>query len=107
MVKIRKTPEFDEWLSALQVKERAQVEARLYRIESAAHFGDCKPLAGTDNSILELRWKNGWRVYFYREERFAIRLLLGGKKNDQKEDIKKAKVLFGRYANYKEQKKTS
>lgn len=28
--------------------------------------------------------------------------LLGGKKNDQKEDIKKAKALFRRYANNKE-----
>ena len=102
MIKIRKTPEFDEWLSELQVKEQAQVEARLYRIESAGHFGDCKALEGTDNAVLELRWKNGWRVYFYREGRFIIRMLLGGKKNDQKEDIKKAKVLLRRYANYQE-----
>ena len=102
MIKIRKTPEFEEWLASLRIKEQLQVNARLYRIESAGHFGDCKPLAGTGNTIAELRWKNGWRVYFYRESRLSIRLLLGGKKNDQKEDIKKANVLFRKYADYKE-----
>src|SRR5438132_1664381 len=99
MLKIRKGPEFEEWLMSLRLKERAQVEARLNRIEEYGHFGDWKSLEGTDNTILELRWKNGWRIYFYRESVASIRLLLGGKKNDQKEDIKKAKILFRRYAN--------
>ena len=107
MIRIRKTPEFDEWLLALRIKERAQIEARLSRIELAAHFGDCKPLAGVHNAICELRWKNGWRIYFHKEGRSVIRLLLGGKKNDQKEDIKKANVLSGRYANCKEEKECS
>ncbi len=102
MVKIRKTPEFDDWLSNLTIKEQAQVEARLYRIEAFAHFGDCKPLQGTDIAISELRWKNGRRVYFYRDGTSSIRILLGGKKNDQKEDIKKASVLLRKYACYKE-----
>ncbi len=102
MVKIKKTPEFDDWLSHLRIKEQAQVEARLYRIEAFGHFGDCKPLAGTDNAISELRWNNGWRVYFCRQARNAILLLLGGNKNGQKEDIKKAKVLLGKYAYLKE-----
>lgn len=102
MIKIRKTHEFDDWLSNLTIKEQAQIEARLYRIESFAHFGDCKPLQGTDGSISELRWKNGRRVYFYRDGTNSIRILLGGKKNDQKEDIKKANVLLRKYAHCKE-----
>lgn len=73
MIKIQKTPEFDAWLSHLKVKEQAQVEARLYRIEAFDHFGDCKSLEGTNNAILEFRWKNGWRIYFYREGRNAMR----------------------------------
>lgn len=72
MIKIRKAPEFEEWLSGLRIKEQAQIEARLYRIEVHSHLGDWKPLEGTDNRILELRWKNGWRVYFYREGATAI-----------------------------------
>ncbi len=102
MIKIQKTTEFDAWLSRLTVKEQAQIQARLYRIEAFEHFGDCKSVEGTNNTILELRWKNGWRIYFYREGRKAITLLLGGKKNDQKEDIKKAKILLRKHAYYQE-----
>jgi putative component of toxin-antitoxin plasmid stabilization module len=58
MIKIRKTPEFEEWLSSLRIKEQAQIEARLNRIEVCGHLGDWKPLEGTHNAILELRWKN-------------------------------------------------
>ncbi len=98
MIILKKGLEFAEWLSALTLKEQAQIEARLSRIESSGHFGDCKPLQGMGQAIYELRWKNGWRVYFYRDTRNSIYLLLGGKKNDQKKDIQRAKVLFERYA---------
>jgi putative addiction module killer protein len=98
VIKIRKTPEFEERLSGLTAKEEGQVEARLFRIQEFEHFGDFKPIEGSDFPIFELRWKNGWRVYFYKEGRVAIMLLLGGKKNDQKKDIKKAEILFKRYA---------
>jgi putative addiction module killer protein len=100
MIKIKKTPEFDSWLSSLRLKEQAQIEARLYRIEVYGHFGDLKPLVGSEY-LLELRWKNGWRIYFYREGRSTIRLLLGGNKSDQKEDIKKAAFLLRKYAHIK------
>ena len=102
MVKITKAPEFEEWLERLRIKEQAQVEARLYRIEAFGHFGDIQPLQGSEYPLFELRWKNGWRVYFYREEKASIRLLVGGKKNDQKKDIKKAETLLRRYAHLEE-----
>jgi putative addiction module killer protein len=100
MVQIKKTPEFDSWLSELAVKEQAQVEARLYRIEAYDHFGDCERLEGTASGLIELRWANGWHVYFYRDGKTSIQLLVGGKKNDQKKDIKKAEILFRRYARH-------
>lgn len=102
MIKITKTPDFEEWLKRLTIKEQAQVEARLYRIEAFGHFGDVKHLEGSDYPLFELRWKNGWRIYFYREEKAAIKLLVGGKKNDQKKDIKKAETLLRRYAHLEE-----
>ncbi len=102
MVRINKTPEFEEWLSSLRIQEQAQIEARLYKIKVFEHFGDCKFLKGTANSIAELRWNNGLRIYFYREGRSTIRLLLGGLKNGQKKDIKKAELLFKKYAHCKE-----
>lgn len=101
MVRISKTEEFDEWLSSLRPKEQAQVEARLYRIQAYDHFGDCSPIEGTGYAMAELRWKNGWRIYFYREDIHAIKLLIGGKKNDQKRDIKKATILLGKHAHLK------
>lgn len=101
MVKISKTEEFDEWLASLRTKEQGQIEARLNRIQAYDHFGDCSPIEGTGYAMAELKWKNGWRVYFYREDINAIKLLIGGKKNDQKRDIKKATVLLGKYAHLK------
>jgi putative addiction module killer protein len=102
VIRINKTPEFEEWFSSLRIQEQAQIEARFYRIELFDHFGDCKLLKGTDNTLSELRWKNGFRVYFYREGRCTIRLLLGGIKNGQKTDIKKARLLLKKYAYFKE-----
>jgi putative addiction module killer protein len=102
MVRINKTPEFEEWLSGLRIQEQAQIEARLYRIQAFRHFGDCNLLKGTDNAISELRWKNGLRIYFYREGPSTIGLLLGGMKNGQKKDIKKAGLLLRKYAHCKE-----
>jgi putative addiction module killer protein len=99
MIRIRRAPEFEAWLLQLNAKEQAQVEARLFRIQEFDHFGDCKALEGSDLPLFELRWKNGWRVYFYRREKTLVMLLLGGKKNDQKKDIKKAEFLLRRYAN--------
>ncbi len=37
VIKVRKTPEFDKWLSELSSKEQAQIEARLYRISEFHH----------------------------------------------------------------------
>lgn len=101
VIKISKTPEFEEWLAGLNSKEQAQIEARLFRIKEFGHLGDFKKLEGTSGALYELRWNNGWRVYFYREDVAAILVLLGGKKNDQKKDIKKAENLFRKYAYYK------
>ena len=102
MIKIRKTPAFEEWISSLRAKEQAQVQARLFRIEKFGHFGDCKAIEGVECSLFELRWNNGWRLYFYRDGVSSIIILLGGKKNDQKKDIKKAVALYRRYAHCEE-----
>jgi putative component of toxin-antitoxin plasmid stabilization module len=74
MVKISKTEEFIDWFSSLRAKEQAQIEARLYRIHAYGHFGDCSSIEGTGYVMAELRWKNGWRVYFYRENIDALNL---------------------------------
>jgi putative addiction module killer protein len=91
---IRTLKQFEEWLASLNKKEQLKVNARLERIKNLNHYGDAKPL---DKGLCELRWKNGWRVYFVLDTTGALLLLTGGNKNDQKKDIAKAKILLGRY----------
>ncbi|NGX33251.1 MAG: hypothetical protein K1060chlam4_01313 [Candidatus Anoxychlamydiales bacterium] len=96
MIKIKTSPNFDKWLKSLCIKEKAQVLARLENIKNFSYFGDVKYLG---EGLAELRWKNGRRIYFYRENKQTIILILGGLKNEQKKDIKKARLFLRRHAN--------
>lgn len=95
MIAINKTKEFQDWYSSLTVKEQLKIESRLERIHNLEHFGDVKSLG---NGLAELRWNNGWRVYFVKEKAAIILLLNGGNKNAQKKDIEKARILIQKYA---------
>lgn len=90
-------PEFEEWYNNLLLGMKAQIDARAARIETFDHFGDVKNLG---NGLAELRWKNGIRVYFAKTGNSSIILLLGGIKNAQKKDIKKARLLFQKYTTH-------
>jgi putative addiction module killer protein len=97
-MRVKRTTEFEEWFQALTTKEQAQVDARLHRIEEHSYFGDAKDL---DDGLAELRWVNGRRVYFMKardDHGHLVLLLLGGLKNGQKKDIKKARLLVRKYA---------
>ena len=86
---IQRTPEFKEWFDIQTEKAKAQIDARLKNIELYDYFGDCKSLG---DSLLELRWKNGRRVYYTLIKKEVVTLiLLGGFKNAQKKNIKKAR----------------
>jgi len=95
MISIRMTSEFSDWLASLTWKEQGQVNARLERVRASNHFGDAK---GLGNGLAELRWKNGWRIYFFKEGKNMIVLLVGGHKNAQEKEIQKARLLLRRYA---------
>jgi putative addiction module killer protein len=95
-MQVIRSSEFESWLAAESAKIQALVESRVFRIERYDHFGDAKHLG---EGLSELRWKNGLRVYFARVGNRLVLLLHGGGKNDQKNDIKKARVLFERYTN--------
>ena len=60
-MKIQRTPEFKEWFDIQTEKSKAQIDARLKNIELYDYFGDHKFLG---KELLELRWKNGRRVYY-------------------------------------------
>lgn len=94
MITINKTKEYKAWFASLTQKEQLKVESRLERIRNLEYFGDVK---GIGDGLAELRWTNGWRVYFVKERAAIILLLNGGNKNAQKKDIEKAKILIQRY----------
>ncbi len=93
-VEIKRTEEFKIWFDQQTEKAKAQIDARLKNIELFNYFGDHKALG---ERLLELRWKNGRRVYYSLIVRDGLTLvLLGGFKNAQKKDIQKARKILER-----------
>ncbi len=93
-MQIQRTDEFKSWFEQQTEKAKAQIDARLKNIELFDYFGDHKALG---EKLLELRWKNGRRVYYSLVVRDALTLvLLGGFKNAQEKDIKKARKILER-----------
>jgi putative addiction module killer protein len=93
-MKLETTPEFELWPSEQTEKSKAQIIARLKNIELFNYFGEHKSLG---EKLLELKWKNGRRVYYsliLKEELTLV--LLGGIKNGQSKDIKKARKILER-----------
>ena len=86
--KVLTTSEFDSWLEDLPIKARTIVKARLDMV-SISHFGDHKRFDG----LIELRWKNGTRVYCFMWGATIVVASYGGNKNGQSKDIKKAKKI--------------
>ena len=97
-LRTRRLPEFVVWFETQDVKGRAQVDARILKIEFDGYFGDAKDL---NDGLAELRWKNGRRVYFARvrdADGSMVLLILGGNKNGQSKDIRQARLLLRKYA---------
>jgi putative addiction module killer protein len=82
------TNEFDDWLESQAPKSRVILKARLDLL-AIGHFGDHKRFEG----LIELRWKNGNRVYCFLWGSSIVIALYGGNKNGQSKDIKKAKKI--------------
>lgn len=82
------TAEFAVWLELQQPKVRNIVKTRLDLI-SIGHFGDHKRFEG----LIELRWRNGIRVYTFIWDAVIVVVLNGGNKNGQNRDIKEAKKI--------------
>lgn len=89
---VRLTAEFEQWLKSLQPKHEAQIRKRLTMLKLFGNLGDFKSLG---EGLFELRWRNGTRVYFARTGARKVLILLGGMKNVQENQIKKARRLLG------------
>ena len=92
MFEIDSTEEFDEWIAGLRDRKgRAIILRRIDRIQ-LGNFGNVAPV-GEGISELKIRFGPGYRVYFKINNQTLILLLLGGDKDTQDDDIKKAKEL--------------
>ncbi|MBX3039751.1 MAG: type II toxin-antitoxin system RelE/ParE family toxin [Bdellovibrionaceae bacterium] len=88
MFEVLTTAEFDDWFECLPPQTRVIIRARLDML-AVGHLGDCKRFDG----LIELRWKNGNRLYSFMWGRTVVVALFGGNKNGQDKDIKKAKKI--------------
>lgn len=88
--------EFRDWYDEQTEKSRVQIDDRLSKIQDQGYFGDHKSVT-VEDEVWELKWKNGRRVYFAFIPERKILLLLGGNKNGQDRDIRKAQSLFQKY----------
>jgi putative addiction module killer protein len=84
---------FRQVVGSGDVEGTLQIRKRLLLIEQEGHFGDFKYV---DDHLFELRWQNGRRIYFAKLSGKKILLLIGGRKNAQEKEIKKAKALIKR-----------
>lgn len=94
MVQVNETKDYVDWFRKQNIKEQAQIQARIARIKIEGHFGTVRKLG---KSLAELKWRNGRRIYFAVIQDSAgniILLLIGGNKNNQSRDIKKAKSII-------------
>jgi putative addiction module killer protein len=86
---------FREWLDSLGVPVRARIQARVLRFETG-NLGDHKSVG---EGIWEARvmFGPGYRIYFGKEGRSVILLLVGGDKSSQSADIRRARRLWREY----------
>lgn len=89
MVQVRKTDTFVRWLDGLRdLRARARVQIRIERLV-AGNAGDVAPV-GEGVSEMRIDYGPGYRVYFKRQGRDVVILLVGGDKRTQSADIKTA-----------------
>ena len=89
-----KTPEYRKWESGLNDVAAAAIDARLKRLQ----YGKKGDWRAVGDGVSELRFFGngpGWRVYFHESNQGMLILLLwGGDKSNQKNDVRKAKVIL-------------
>ena len=88
MIEVRKTKEFQDWLTNLRDQRViARITIRIARVE-AGLMGDVKYFDGIGE--LRVDYGPGYRMYFAKRGQTIIILLCGGDKRSQKRDIKNA-----------------
>lgn len=92
MYKIKKLPEFDDWLFGLKDgMTHRRLVTRLRKVE-LGNMGDIKSVG---DGVFEMRehFGCGWRMYYVQRGDVLIVMLGGGNKSSQESDIADAKKL--------------
>lgn len=92
MITFLKLLEFAAWYDAQPVKIKAQIDSRLEKIRDFGHYGHVKKLTSL---LFEIKFNNGNRIYCTEKiiDGKVVILILGGNKNGQEKDIKKAQKV--------------
>ena len=89
MLEVRKTEVYAQWLDGLRdVRARARVLVRVERL-AAGNPGNVRPV-GEGVSELRIDYGPGYRVYFKKQGRMIVVLLVGGDKRTQSRDVRTA-----------------
>jgi putative addiction module killer protein len=89
MYEIRRTDVFSNWLDRLRdARARVRILARLDRV-AEGNLGDTKPV-GETVSEFRIDYGPGYRIYYTKRRETIIVLLVGGDKQTQDKDIKRA-----------------
>ncbi len=99
-MKVLKTEKFEKWYKKLDASLQAVIDKRIFRLIIDAHLGEIKRI----ETIYEMKFRNGLRVYFGKDGDKIVLLLNGGNKNtkrDQNRDIQAAKALWEEYCHDK------
>jgi putative addiction module killer protein len=91
--KIYPMPQYDEWYETQTEKSKFQIEKRLDKIKTDGHFGHIRDL---DDGLAEIKFNDGRRIYYTIIPVNNVVLLLGGSKNGQDSDIRKAKNIIAK-----------
>lgn len=92
MVSFLKTEDYSEWYDEQTAKVRAQIDSRLQKISEFDHYVHVKKLTTV---LFEIKFNNGNRIYCTETvvDGKTVILILGGNKNGQDKDIKRAQKI--------------
>jgi putative addiction module killer protein len=79
---------FVEWLKKLSPVTKAKITAKIDRLV-CGNFSNCRSL-GHGLYELKINFGPGYRIYYASAGKTVLLLLIGGDKNSQNQDIKKA-----------------
>jgi putative addiction module killer protein len=86
---------YRDWLTTVDISVRARIQARVLRFETG-NLGDHKAV-GEGVWEARLPFGPGYRLYFGKDGKAIIVLLLAGDKASQRKDIGRAKRYWRRY----------